>query len=162
MGDGEAALDRNWNELLQELRVTQTGLQILTGFLLTIPFQQTFGHLDARQVTIYLCVLGVAVFATILVLAPASFHRLLFRQQEKEWLVWSGNLCARAGLLLAAVAVSGVAWLLFDVVVGATAGAVALVATAIAFITVWGLIPVLSRRRSALASTPHHSPRDKR
>ena len=57
----EPAVDRNWNELLQELRVTQTGLQILTGFLVTLPFQQRFSGLGPRQELLYLVTLGVAV-----------------------------------------------------------------------------------------------------
>jgi len=162
MGDEESALDRSWNELLQELRVTQTGLQILTGFLVTLPFQQRFESLGTRQQLMYLGALAVAVFATILVLAPASFHRLLFRQQEKDWLVRSGNTCARAGLFLSAIAVCGVAWLLFDVVVGPTAGTVAVVSTALAFFVIWGLVPLVARRRSALAGTPQRSPREQR
>jgi Family of unknown function (DUF6328) len=155
----ERAVDRNWNELLQELRVTQTGLQILTGFLVTLPFQQRFSGLDSRQVVLYLVTLGVAIVATVLVLAPASFHRLLFRQQEKEWLVLAGNSCARGGLGLSAAAVTGVAWLLFDVVVSPLAGLVAAGVAATLFIGVWWLVPVVARRKSALARTPEHSPR---
>jgi uncharacterized protein DUF6328 len=84
----ERAVDRNWNELLQELRVTQTGLQILTGFLVTLPFQQRFSGLGSRQVLLYLVTLEVAIVATVLVLAPASLHRLLFRQQERSGWCW--------------------------------------------------------------------------
>ena len=112
------ALDRNWNELLQELRVTQTGLQILTGFLLTLPFQQRFSQLDTYERGVYLGALAVTVTATVLVLAPAHFHRMLFRQQEKPWLVLAGNRCALASLYLSAVAVTTVTFLLFDVVLG--------------------------------------------
>src|SRR5689334_19894510 len=73
-------LDRNWTEMLQELRVTQTGTQILTGFLLTIPFQQRFAELDDTQRGIYLVLVAFAALATILALAPVSLHRALFRQ----------------------------------------------------------------------------------
>lgn len=159
MSTEEQAVDRSWNELLQELRVTQTGLQILTGFLVTLPFQQRFATLDTMQTIIYLCTLSVAVVATILVLAPASFHRLLFRQQKKEWLVLAGNVCARSGLLLSGFALTGVTWLLFDVVVlrwvGLLAGAVAVVL----FVTIWWVVPVVAHRRGVLASTPGRSPR---
>lgn len=154
----EAAVDRNWNELLQELRVTQTGLQILTGFLVTLPFQQRFAVLDHGQRWLYLGVLSVAVTATILVLAPASFHRLLFRQQEKEWLVRAGNICARAGLSLSALSVTGVGWLLFDVVLGGNRGIWAAVAIGTGFVLVWWVVPVVFRGRSALAPTPSRSP----
>lgn len=159
MGTEERAVDRNWNELLQELRITQTGLQILTGFLVTLPFQQRFASLDGVQRTIYLVTLSVAVVATVLVLAPASFHRLLFRQQEKEWLVLAGNVCARSGLTLSALAVTGVSWLLFDVVVGRAAGVAAGVVAAALFVGVWWVVPVVTHRRGTLARTPERSPR---
>jgi hypothetical protein len=157
--DEAETLDRNWNELLQELRVTQTGLQILTGFLVTLPFQQRFSILDAFEKAVYLGALAVAVSATVLVLAPANFHRMLFRQQEKPWLVMTGNRCARAGLYLSAVAVTGVTFLLFDVVLGRAAGAIAGVVAALAFVGVWWVVPLVTRRRSALSRTPRRSPR---
>ena len=73
-------LDRNWGELLQELRVLETGTQILTGFLLTVAFQQKFSQLNAGQVTLYLVLVSLSALATMLVLAPVSLHRTLFRQ----------------------------------------------------------------------------------
>jgi len=155
----EAAVDRNWNKLLQELRVTQTGLQILTGFLVSIPFQQRFSQLTGTQQAVFMGALSVALVATITVLAPASFHRLLFRQQEKEWLVRAGNVCARGGLLLSALAISLVAWLLFDFVLGPTASAVAVVVAVILFAGLWWGVPFVAHRRSTLAGTPHGSPR---
>src|SRR3954453_3480738 len=79
--------DRNWNELLQELRVTQTGTQILTGFLLTIPFQQRFAKLDSYQENLYLVLVLLAVPATILFVAPVALHRVLFRRRMKPQLV---------------------------------------------------------------------------
>ena len=153
------AVDRNWDELLQELRVTQTGLQILTGFLVSIPFQQRFSVLTGYQEAVFLSALSVALVATMTVLAPPTFHRLLFRQQEKEWLVRVGNLFARGGLLLAAVAMSLVAWLIFSVVVGTAAGVAALVAAVSAFLLIWTGVPLMARRRATVASTPRHSPR---
>ncbi|MGI8675621.1 MAG: DUF6328 family protein [Nocardioidaceae bacterium] len=83
----EERINRNWDEMLQELRVTQTGVQILTGFLLTLPFQQRFPELDSVQRTAYLMVLAGAVLAVSLMIAPVSYHRLLFRQGAREWLV---------------------------------------------------------------------------
>ncbi len=160
MGDEDEAVDRNWYELLQELRVTQTGLQILTGFLVTLPFQQRFSDLAERQRLLYLSTLTVAVLATVVVLAPASYHRLLFRQREKQWLALAGHACARLSLALSGLAVTGVIWLLFDVVVGATAGILAAGACVSAFVLVWWGVPLASRPRSTLAATPSRSPRD--
>src|SRR6476619_1214468 len=83
----EEQLDRNWAELLQELRVLQTGVQILAGFLLTLPFQQRFKELDQFQVTLYLVNVVIAALTTAFILLPVSVHRRLFRQRLKEMLV---------------------------------------------------------------------------
>lgn len=74
--------DRNWNSLLQELRVVQSGVQLLTGFLLTLPFQQRFGVLDRPMRYVYLVTVGLSVGATVLLVAPVSIHRLLFRHRR--------------------------------------------------------------------------------
>ena len=75
--------DRNWIELLQELRVAQTGIQILAGFLLTIPFSQRFGDMDDGYRTLYLACFGLAAIATGLLIAPVTFHRFLFGQHRE-------------------------------------------------------------------------------
>jgi len=109
-------LDRNWNEILQELRVTQTGIQILTGFLLTVPFQQRFAELTADQRRIYLTLLVLASVTTGLLVAPVSLHRWLFRRGAKSTLVTEADRLMRVGLVFLAVVVSGVVLLVFDVV----------------------------------------------
>src|SRR4051812_35091858 len=91
-------LDRNWNELLQELRVTQTGVQILAGFLLTLPFQARFAGLPSFERWVYLATVLVTCFATILLIAPVAVHRALFRRHEKDRLVDAADRLARAGL----------------------------------------------------------------
>ena len=85
-------LDRNWSELLQELRVAETGIQILTGFLLILPFQARFATVSPFLVGVFLAAVLLAALATALVLAPVAAHRLLFRRHEKDVLV---NLGAR-------------------------------------------------------------------
>src|SRR3712207_2307676 len=121
-GGGEEShqerLDRNWNELLQELRVTQTGVQILTGFLLTLPFQERFEVLDTYQRTLFLVLVAFAVLTTALIVAPVSLHRILFRKHLKSEVVGSGDRLARAGLVALALTIAGAAMLVFDVVVG--------------------------------------------
>ena len=139
-------LTRNWNELLQELRVTQTGVQILTGFLLTIPFTDKFSQLDDRQRTIYLCVLVGSVVTTALIVAPVAFHRILFRQHEKSWLVRAANSCARAGLALLALVSSGVVLFVFDVVVGTNGGYVASALVLALFAGLWLGTPLFARK----------------
>src|SRR6187200_3295848 len=115
-------LTRNWDELLQEIRVTQTGVQILTGFLLTVPFSNRFEDLSSFQRSVYLAVLAGSVLTTALVVAPVAMHRVLFRRRRRELLVESGNRFAIAGLGMLALTVSGVVLLVVDLVVGTTAG----------------------------------------
>ena len=142
----EKKLTRNWNELLQELRVAQTGVQILTGFLLTVPFSDRFHDLDRVQVATYLAVLCGAVLTTGFVIAPVAFHRVLFRQRMRDWLVEAANQCARAGLVLLAFTSSGVLFLVFDVVSGRTQAIIA-VTTALAFFALlWAVIPIWTRQ----------------
>jgi hypothetical protein len=116
----EERLTRNLNELLQELRVTQTGVQILTGFLLTLPFTNRFPDLDALQRNVYLAILSGSVVATGLIIGPVAFHRVLFRQGERHWIVTAADRSARAGLVALAATTSGVVWLVFDLVTNRT------------------------------------------
>lgn len=74
----EERLDRNWSELLQELRVVQTGVQFLTGFLLTLPFQQRFASLTGGQRVGYLRAVGLSIGSTATLIAPVALHRMLF------------------------------------------------------------------------------------
>ena len=143
----EEMLTRNLNELLQELRVTQTGVQILTGFLLTLPFTSKFGDLSDLQRYVYLAILCGSVIATGLIIAPVAFHRALFRQGERPWIVKSANRAARAGLLALALTTSGVVWLVFDVVVNRTAAHVAGSLSFAFFATLWAGVPLIARRR---------------
>jgi hypothetical protein len=140
-------MDRNWTELLQELRVAQTGVQILTGFLLTVPFQQRFTDLDTYQRDVYLVLVVLAVAATGFIVAPVSLHRILFRRHLKRELVDSADRLALAGLTLLALVLAGSALLLFDVVAGRAAGWVAGGAVLMGLAAVWLVVPLrLSRR----------------
>lgn len=134
-------LTRNWSELLQELRVTETGIQILTGFLLTVPFSQRFTKLDDFQRDLYLVVLCGSVITTGLVVAPAVFHRVLFRHGERPWLVSAADRCALASQFMMALTISGVLFLAFDFVVGDAAGWIALVVSLLFFAALWWATP---------------------
>ncbi len=139
-------LTRNLNELLQELRVTQTGVQILTGFLLTVPFTSRFTDLAQSQKLVYLAVLSGAVLATALLVAPVAFHRMLFRRGEREWIVSAANRSARAGLVMLGATTSGVVWLVFDVVTTRVAATAAGGISLLVFTMLWIVVPVQSRR----------------
>jgi Family of unknown function (DUF6328) len=142
-------MDRNWNELLQELRVTQTGVQILTGFLLTLPFQQRFSSLDNFQVTVFCIAVLLSATATALIVAPVSYHRLLFRQRRKALLVRVSDRLARAGLLALALAVCVVVLLVFDVALSRRWASVASAGVLAVFTLLWLVLPLMSRRATS-------------
>ena len=141
-------LTRNLNELLQELRVTQTGVQILTGFLLTLPFTNRFKELDDVQRYSYLGVLAGSVLATGLIIAPVAFHRVLFRHGQRPWLVEAANTAARAGLAALALTTSGMVWLVFDLVVDRVAAGIAGVLSLLFFGVLWAVVPLRAAPRS--------------
>jgi hypothetical protein len=138
-------MDRNWNELLQELRVTQTGTQILTGFLLTLAFQPRFQELDRFQVEVYLALVALAALSTALGLGPVSLHRTLFRKRAKRQMVTLADRLLQAILLCVGLLISGVVLLLFDVVVGRTAGIAAAAVTAVLVLGIWLVLPLSQR-----------------
>ncbi|PZQ91745.1 MAG: sodium:proton antiporter [Leifsonia xyli] len=141
-------LDRNWNEILQETRVVQTGTQILTGFLLAIAFQQRFEELDGYQITVYLVLVCIAVLATLLALTPVSMHRALFRRQAKRRLVATGNRLLIATLVAVLLTLSGTALLIFDMVAGHPAGYAAGSVVFVLGLLSWFLLPGLARIRT--------------
>jgi len=140
--------DRNWAELLQELRVTQTGVQLLTAFLLSLPFQQRFSTITDAQRVVYLAVVLLSVAATGILIAPVAIHRAVFQRHEKPALVSLAAKLAVVGLLVLGAAVAGVVLLIFLVVVSPLGGAIAGGATALVLLVLWALIPLRARARS--------------
>ena len=115
-------LDRNWISLLQELRVVQTGVQLLTGFLLTLPFQQRFDILGEHMRMVYLATVGFSVGAVVLLVAPVAIHRLLFRRHRLQVLVSAAHRCALAGIVLLSLAMIGMTAIIFAAVSGRNVG----------------------------------------
>jgi hypothetical protein len=138
-------LDRNWNDLLQELRVVQTGVQFLTGFLLTLPFQQRFTMLDGAARNVYLATVSAAVVATAALVAPVSAHRLLFRQHARAPMVAVAHRFALVGLVMLAIAVCGVVDVILTLVVSDTAGTIGAGLTAVLYLFAWLLLPMRVR-----------------
>ena len=132
---------RRWNEMLQELRVAQTGVQVLTGFLLTVPFSQGFTSLDKIDKIAYLVTVSASILAAGLLIAPVAFHRVLFGKSEKEWVVEAANISARIGLAMLGLTMCGVMFLVFDVVVSTTAAVVATSTTALILVVLWLVVP---------------------
>jgi Family of unknown function (DUF6328) len=147
-------MDRNWNEILQELRVTQTGTQIFTGFLLTIAFQTRFTELTTFQVRVYLVLVVAAVLTTALGLAPVSLHRSLFRKGAKMIIVETAHIIMRIILAGIAVMLIGTMLLIFDLVVGRNAALIVAGLTLLVVIILAVLPAVLrsSRRDQAKIS----------
>jgi hypothetical protein len=141
-------LDRNWLSLLQELRVVQTGVQLLTGFLLTLPFQPRFDVLNTTMRMIYLATVACSVGATVLLEAPVAMHRLLFRRHRLESVVAGAHRFAYAGLLLMGSALTGVTVIIFGAVAGPVAGAIAGVCAVTALVGFWVLLPLRVRHEA--------------
>jgi Family of unknown function (DUF6328) len=141
-------MDRNWNEILQELRVTQTGTQIFTGFLLTIPFQNRFSELTTFQVRVYLTLVIAAVLTTALGLAPVNLHRGLFRQGAKMTIVQTAHIIMRITLVGVAVMLVGTALLIFDLVLDRRAALIAAGVTLLILIVLALLPRILRSNRS--------------
>lgn len=102
-------LDRNWGDLLQELRVVQTGVQLLTGFLLTLPFQARFAELPVRDTRLYLATVACSAAATVALITPVAMHRVLFRRHKMHELVGIAHWFAIAGIALLGLALLGLA-----------------------------------------------------
>ncbi len=139
----EQRADRKWNDILQELRVLQTGVQLLAGFLLTLPFQQKFGSLEEYQRDFYLVLVALAGLTTALVLTPVAVHRTLSGRQVKSRVVDAGGWMAIGALSGVAVLVVGITTFVFDVVVDRTWAAAVGAAMALVLI---GLLVVFPRR----------------
>ncbi len=138
-------LDRNWSSLLQELRVAQTGVQLLTGFLLILPFQARFTGLDGVMRAVYLVTVSCSIGATVLLVAPVSMHRVLFRRHRLKTLVAISHTYAVVGIFLLGIALAGVAILIFDSVAGRTGAWIAGGCSLLALIAFWYAMPLRDR-----------------
>jgi hypothetical protein len=140
-------LDRNLLELLNELRVALPGVQVLFAFLLTVPFTQRFTTLTSTQEKVYYATLLCTTASTVLLIAPSAHHRINFRQQDKAYIVFLANKLAIAGLAFLALAMSGVVFLITDVLYGSTATGVATAGVLLAFAALWYAVPIWRRLR---------------
>ncbi|MFL5907727.1 MAG: DUF6328 family protein [Solirubrobacterales bacterium] len=144
----EERADRNLSDLLQELRVALPGVQVLFAFLLTVPFTNRFEDLSDFDQKLYFGVLISVALATVLLVAPTAGHRILFRQQQKEYLVTVANRLALAGILLVALAMCGAIALISDFLFGTATAVVSTAVMAAAFGGFWFLGPI--RRRQTM------------
>ncbi len=141
-------LDRNYGELLQELRVAQAGVQILFAFLLTIAFQQRFSELTAFQEDLYIVTLTLSALAVVCFVAPVAAHRVVFRRGVKDSLVTFTGRTAAAGLILLGLSVLGAVLLVVDLVLSLTASLIIAGAVLVLAVLLWIVVPISLRDRN--------------
>jgi hypothetical protein len=141
-------LDRELGELMQELRVLLPGVQVLFAFLLTVPFSSRFPDLAAAEQGLYLGTLVCAAVASALLIAPSAFHRILFRERDKEWMIVMSNRLAVIGTVFLAVAITAAAFLVTELIYGSRTGAVIAAVLGGLFLVVWYAIPLVRRARN--------------
>jgi hypothetical protein len=151
--------DRHLSELMQEVRVAQTGVQVLFGFLLTVPFTARFGSLGGGERLLYVATLAAAGAAAMLLIAPTAHHRILFRCGDKEHIVRMANRYAIAGLASVALAMVGALVFVADVLLGSPAAGAIGALCAAGPLWCWYLQPLrrrrtLHRRRAQPSPTP--------
>jgi MFS family permease len=137
--------DRNFADLLQELRVAQTGVQILFAFLLTLPFSNGFPKTTEFQKTIYIVALMTAAFATAMIISPVAFHRALFRQGRKPELVRFAHRMATAGLGFMLVSMIASIMLITAYLLSTWIAAILTAVAAAWFLTFWAIFPTIRR-----------------
>jgi hypothetical protein len=133
--------DRLWADMLQELRVMQTGAQLIAGFLLTLPFQQRFDDLSDAQRAFYLSLVVLATLVTAVVLTPIAIHRRLAGRHVKDRLVAAGRVALRVVLLLLGLLIVGTTMFVFDVVLSGLAAALVGACLAVLLLSLLVAIP---------------------
>jgi Family of unknown function (DUF6328) len=145
--DEEAAarLARNMSELLQELRVVQSGVQILFAFLLTLPFTARFARVTDGQRDAYLAALLLAGAAVAFLIAPTAYHRIIFHHHDKRHLIKVSSFWALCGLVMLALAMTIVTGLVVDLLLGGAATLIATLSALTLFGTLWFAVPIHRR-----------------
>jgi hypothetical protein len=138
-------LDRELNQLLNELRVAMPGVQVLFAFLLAVPFQQRFTEVTDFQRDVYFVTLLAAAAASALFIAPTAYHRLMFRARDKPMLVDISSRLAVCGLACLALAMNGAVLLVTDVLFGSTTVAVTIAGTATLYLGLWFVLGLVRR-----------------
>ncbi|MBV9196537.1 MAG: hypothetical protein JO168_20560 [Solirubrobacterales bacterium] len=139
-------LDRNTVELVSELRVAATGVQVLFAFLLIVPFNNRFSRVSSFERYDYFVTLLCVAVAAVLLIAPSVHHRLLFRLGEKAFIVTIGNRLAIAAAAFLCVGLTGILVLLSSFIFGGVTAAVVGACAACLVIGVWFALPLIHRR----------------
>jgi Family of unknown function (DUF6328) len=145
-------LDRELMELLQGLRVVMPGVQVLLAFLLTVPFQQRFAQLPGSLRNAYFAAIACATLATVLLIAPSTHHRLLWRAREKEWLLRVGNQMALWGTVLLGASIVLALYVVTNLLFTSQQALLTAGAAVVVFAGIWYVLP-LTRRASPSSSS---------
>ena len=145
MSKDEKDLDRELIELLNELRVALPGVQLLFAFLLAVPFTQRFPQVTSLQKDVFFAAVVCTAISTILLIAPSSYHRIQWRQRDKERMLETSNRLAIAGTLFLAVAMTAVVFLITDMIFGTGVTALATAVIAGLFLWFWYGLPIMRR-----------------
>jgi hypothetical protein len=145
-------LDRELIELLNELRVALPGVQVLFAFLLAVPFTQRFERLTSIQKDVFFAAFLCTAVSTALLIAPSSYHRLRWREHDKEHLLRTSNRLAIAGTVFLAAAIVGVVYLVTDLIFGLVPTLVATLLAAALFAWLWYAVPLVRRLRAGARS----------
>jgi hypothetical protein len=140
-------MDRNFNELLSELRVVATGVQVLFAFLLIVPFSVGFSHLSQGGRYAYFAILLATAAAAGFLIAPSALHRLIFRRGDKPYLVDAANAMAIGGIACLMLAMTGILTLLSGHLFGWIAGVIVAIAAASFFGSLWFGLGLMRRRQ---------------
>ena len=138
----ESKQDRELIELLNELRVVLPGVQVLFAFLLTVPFTQYFPKVTDSQQNVYFAALLLTALTTAVLIAPTAFHRIRWRDGDKEALLQLSNKFALVGLVLLGTALSCAIWLITDILYGSPWSFIVTGVGVAIFVTLWAVIPL--------------------
>jgi hypothetical protein len=140
--DEAGRLDRELIELLNELRVALPGVQVLFAFLLAMPFTQRFEELAARDKAVFFAGLLATLVASALLIAPTAYHRLRFRDHDKEQLIRTSNRLVLFGMGFVAIAMTCSVFVVAEFVYGGVVGTIVAIGTALLFGWFWYALPL--------------------
>jgi predicted membrane channel-forming protein YqfA (hemolysin III family) len=138
-------LNRELIELLNELRVVLPGVQVLFAFLLTVPFTNTFSSITNQQRQVFFAVFLCTAASTALLIAPSAYHRLRWRQHDKEQMLTTANRLSIGGMVFLTFALVGASFLVADLIFHTTAAALVTAAVAGFFAWFWWGLPLWRR-----------------
>lgn len=139
-------IEREYCELLDEIRIALPGGEVMLGFLLTAPFSDRFSRLSDALRLVYLASLLCVAMATALLLAPTAYHRIRFRAGDKPWITRRGNQLVIAAMIVMVPGIAGTLFVVTDVIFSRLAAALVSAGTAGTLVGLWFLVPLLRRR----------------